>query len=833
MSTTDVTIRIKGDAAAGVAAFDKTGKAAAAAMDRIKAANEGIQSSMENIKAMIGGLAVGFAGAAVLNGVRAQLDLADAMDESAQKAGIATSKLSELAYAGRFAGLEIDALVKALNKVTDATVKAASGDAAMRGLLVDTLGIDIRTAEGNIRSADQVLMDLVDTLSRVDDGSVRTAAAVRIFGDKLGPQLLPLINLTRKGVEDLTNEAQKMGVVISDEAGAAAGDLKDDLDRLRATQEGIYNQIMTAMLPGLNALAKMWLDNNAKAGVFLGTLKTIYQAVKEGLKDTFGFSEIDIAERNAKGAANKVRALAAEMERLQAIADKNPGAVVANGYGAPAILATERIKKLRQEYDAWSRAAVQASEKVKSLANARDGRGPKEVAAASDKAAIKGQDVLSALDRGAAAAPEKAARAAAAASRQAAAERTRQLNEERQRQRELYEDKVAGLRLELAQWRNNTEEQLRLAEQIAQAAKAQFGAESSEFSAAQQEIVRIRQRAADQQRAIQDEIAANQTQAALASIALEQQQADNAVAMGLMTQRERLALEQGFEDRMLEIKRKALEARLELMAKDPDLNPVERQRIYTQIEELERQHKARKGELDGARKAEDNQPLLNTFQSMEAAMADQTTRMIMGQQSAMQTLQGIYAQTATAFVQEMVTKPMAAWLAGEAQKTAATLLGVNTRTAAEATGAAMSTGITAATAIKTIGIKAYEAAASVYASISAIPIIGPFLAPAMAVGAIAAVGGFASKIFSAEGGFDIPAGVNPMVQAHAKEMILPAKYADVIRGLAANGGGGGGGSNVQISISALDARSVERWLRGDGGKAIVNELGLRQRSRRF
>ena len=269
------------------------------------------------------------------------------------------------------------------------------------------------------------------------------------------------------------------------------------------------------------------------------------------------------------------------------------------------------------------------------------------------------------------------------------------------------------------------------------------------------------------------------------------------------------------------------------MESGPDLNPVERQRIYTQIEELERQHKARKGELDGARKAEDNQPLLNTLQSMEAAMADQTTRMIMGQQSAMQTLQGIYAQTATAFVQEMVTKPMAAWLAGEAQKTAATLLGVNTRTAAEATGAAMSTGITAATAIKTIGIKAYEAAASVYASISAIPVIGPFLAPAMAVGALAAVGGFASKIFSAEGGFDIPAGVNPMVQAHAKEMILPAKYADVIRGLAANGGGGGGGSNVQISISALDARSVERWLRGDGGKAIVNELGLRQRSRRF
>jgi len=37
---------------------------------------------------------------------------------------------------------------------------------------------------------------------------------------------------------------------------------------------------------------------------------------------------------------------------------------------------------------------------------------------------------------------------------------------------------------------------------------------------------------------------------------------------------------------------------------------------------------------------------------------------------------------------------------------------------------------------------------------------------------------------SAAGGFDIPSGVNPVVQTHQKEMILPAEYAEVIRGMA-------------------------------------------------
>jgi len=42
--------------------------------------------------------------------------------------------------------------------------------------------------------------------------------------------------------------------------------------------------------------------------------------------------------------------------------------------------------------------------------------------------------------------------------------------------------------------------------------------------------------------------------------------------------------------------------------------------------------------------------------------------------------------------------------------------------------------------------------------------------------------------FSAANGMDIPGGLNPIIQAHAKEMVLPAAQADVIRNLASGGG---------------------------------------------
>ncbi len=43
-------------------------------------------------------------------------------------------------------------------------------------------------------------------------------------------------------------------------------------------------------------------------------------------------------------------------------------------------------------------------------------------------------------------------------------------------------------------------------------------------------------------------------------------------------------------------------------------------------------------------------------------------------------------------------------------------------------------------------------------------------------------------IASAEGGYDIPSGTNPVTQLHEREMVLPREHADVIRGLASNGG---------------------------------------------
>lgn len=93
---------------------------------------------------------------------------------------------------------------------------------------------------------------------------------------------------------------------------------------------------------------------------------------------------------------------------------------------------------------------------------------------------------------------------------------------------------------------------------------------------------------------------------------------------------------------------------------------------------------------------------------------------------------------------------------------------------------------------------------------------------------MAMVMGAKSSIPSAEGGWDIPAGATGLMRYHEKEMMLPAKYADVIRGMA-DGEGNGGGGGASITIQAVDAKSVKRLLMNEGG-ALVSSLQKQARN---
>lgn len=172
-------------------------------------------------------------------------------------------------------------------------------------------------------------------------------------------------------------------------------------------------------------------------------------------------------------------------------------------------------------------------------------------------------------------------------------------------------------------------------------------------------------------------------------------------------------------------------------------------------------------------------PIVQSFGAGLQGMLDRTTTF-------QQALLNVVVSIENAFF-NAVERIVSNWIAGEITKTAMSESHSAIRKAAAAIEALFGIGTQKGAAIANVGASAAQAGAAGVASAAAIPLIGWEIAPAAGAADFAAAMAFAPAI-AAAGGFDIPSGLNPIVQAHQEEMILPARIANPLRNMiAANG----------------------------------------------
>jgi hypothetical protein len=167
-------------------------------------------------------------------------------------------------------------------------------------------------------------------------------------------------------------------------------------------------------------------------------------------------------------------------------------------------------------------------------------------------------------------------------------------------------------------------------------------------------------------------------------------------------------------------------------------------------------------------------PVVSNFTRGMVQMAE-------GSKSFGQVMRGVGQQILNEFVSQVVNKMLEAWLWKELGQTAATQVGVAQRTAAGQLGAAQTLAISGIAAIKQVGNDAAKAFSGAYSALVGVPIVGPAIAPAAATAASGAVLAVQGTIASAAGGYDVPAGVDPLSQLHQREMVLPATLANPLR----------------------------------------------------
>ena len=298
-----------------ISAVDQT----RSAFDSIKRGLGGLADTAKGVNGVLANLGVAVSVGALSAMVKSAINTGDALDEMSQRVGVSVETLSVWKPAAEQSGVSGESFEKGLRKLSTTMLEAATGseDAARNFAAV---GVEFKNQDGTLRATDQVLLDLAERFKAMPDGAEKTALAVQLFG-KAGAELIPFLNQGRDGINELAAEMQALGVQMSSETAAQAGNFNDALDKLKLATSSIGNQIIASLLPALNDMAA-GLVESAKQG---GTLRLILDGVVLVLKTlalgaaTLSKVFLALGEAIGGGVAAAVEALKGNTDGAKAI----------------------------------------------------------------------------------------------------------------------------------------------------------------------------------------------------------------------------------------------------------------------------------------------------------------------------------------------------------------------------------------------------------------------------------------------------------------------------------------------------------------------------------
>lgn len=204
------------------------------------------------------GATLGITSAAIGLFVNGYADATGAIGDTAERTGISRERFQQLGFAAKLTGSSTETLAGALMKMNLAVGSAAKGSKEFKDMF-SGLGISLKNTDGSLKNTDEQFNMFVDRISKIKNPALQAQAAVKIFG-KSATELLPLIRSGSAGLGEMTAEAARLGIVLSDGAvrdGEAFGDI---LDTLKYSISGVGNVIGTALVPELSKMAT-WLTN--------------------------------------------------------------------------------------------------------------------------------------------------------------------------------------------------------------------------------------------------------------------------------------------------------------------------------------------------------------------------------------------------------------------------------------------------------------------------------------------------------------------------------------------------------------------------------------------
>ncbi len=197
-------------------------------------------------------LALGAAGGGIAALVTESAGAGREVERMSARAGVSVESFQRLAYAADSAGVDADGFASVLSDLGEKAVDAATGNEDLQKTF-RALGVNVRTANGNMRKSDALLADVADAFARMENGPAKTAIALQLFSEE-GARLIPVLNQGSAGLQKLGDEAARLGLVLDGQALKQSEAFLGGLDQLKATLKGLGYTVGQQLIPVLQPL---------------------------------------------------------------------------------------------------------------------------------------------------------------------------------------------------------------------------------------------------------------------------------------------------------------------------------------------------------------------------------------------------------------------------------------------------------------------------------------------------------------------------------------------------------------------------------------------------
>lgn len=251
MRAGSVILAVKGDATN----FAKSVK------DEVKSKTRGIGEAMgghirDGLKSMAGPIAAVTATFGVEKIVEGSIsafeDSASSIRGIQRIAGGTVEQISGLRGAMQEAGVDTTNMAQTM-RVFSTHIAQAGKDSKKTAEMQKLLGTSIRDAHGNLKPMTELLPQIADKFKSMPDGIQKTALSAQLFG-RNGTQMLPFLNKGSAGIEELTQKAKDMGLVLDDTSMKKFADSKKKAREFSLAMQGLQISLGDLFLPILESV---------------------------------------------------------------------------------------------------------------------------------------------------------------------------------------------------------------------------------------------------------------------------------------------------------------------------------------------------------------------------------------------------------------------------------------------------------------------------------------------------------------------------------------------------------------------------------------------------